>query len=549
MSVLSDNSLEVSINSVKSNSINNSKSQNFSPNTSQKVESLEVVQLINNTYQPNFVLKNSSNLLVVASGSGLVIFGDIIPLYKSQNQLVEIIVLSRESLVNFLLTSRTVFICLISLFSQFINSLAYQTYILIGQLYELVIGLPTNYYSLVKEIQFLMEILNDVKSRELWWLSFKIELRISVNKFIKKLQKVLYFTQKFYLTGLISVTLLLLYVVGQFNLQPNNTVESSSLSKFILDRTVITQQFTQINANTKTNPDDLNLISTQNKETRNDTTTNSKVVFEYTVKEGETIVQIAALYGLKEEIVKFNNNLENQEIKPGTQLILPWTDAYIYKAEDEVTINYLSQLYQIDGQEILDYNQQQWSQEDKIPKSTLILIPTNDLEKIKLINQQEEERKENLRKAEEERKKRAALAYYGNGNTYRGVTSDQARSEGLIWPVAGNFIISRCVQPGHIACDFADPSSPPIFAAKDGVVSAVYRFNVVGYGLAVVIDHGNGLKTLYAHLSEIYVKPGEFVKQGVAIGRMGCTGWCTGTHLHFEVIYNGVRQDPLLYLS
>ena len=137
MSVLSDNSLEVSINSVKLNSINNFKSQNFSPNTSQKVESLEVVQLINNTYQPNFVLKNSSNLLVVASGSGLVVFGDIIPLYKSQNQLVEIIVLSRESLVNFLLTSRTVFICLISLFSQFINSLAYQTYILIGQLYEL----------------------------------------------------------------------------------------------------------------------------------------------------------------------------------------------------------------------------------------------------------------------------------------------------------------------------------------------------------------------------------------------------------------------------
>jgi murein DD-endopeptidase MepM/ murein hydrolase activator NlpD len=337
--------------------------------------------------------------------------------------------------------------------------------------------------------------------------------------------------------------------VGQFNLQPNNTVESSSLSKFILDRTVITQQFTQINANTQTNPDDLNLISTQNKETQNDTTTNSKTVFEYTVKEGETIAQIAALYGLKEETVKFNNNLENQEIKPGTQLILPWTDAYIYKVEDEVTINYLSQLYQIDGQEILDYNHQQWSQEDKIPKSTLILIPINDLEKIKLINQQEEERKENLRKAEEERKKRAALAYYGNGNTYRGVTSDQARSEGLIWPVTGNFIISRCVQPGHIACDFADPSSPPIFAAKDGVVSAVYRFNVVGYGLAVVINHGNGLKTLYAHLSEIYVKPGEFVKQGVAIGRMGCTGWCTGTHLHFEVIYNGVRQDPLLYLS
>ncbi len=544
MSVLSDVSSEFDINSAKPT--NSSKS--FFLGTLQKTESLEIVQLINKTYQPNFVLKNSSNLLLVASGSGLNVFGDIIPLYKSQGQLVEIIVLSRESLVNFLFASRTIFICLISLFSQFINSLAYQTYTLVGQFYALVIDLPTSYRSLIKEIQYLIEVFKNAKDRELWWLSFKLELRVNLSKFIKKLQEILYFAQKFYLTGLISTTLLVLYLIGQLNIQQNITVKSSSLSKFIIDQAIVNQQFTQINANTKTNPDDLSLVSTENQEDKNKTDTGSKIVFEYTVKEGESIAQIAAVYGLKEETIRFNNNLENQESKPGTQLILPWTDAYIYKAEDEVTVNYLSQLYQIDAKEILAYNSQSWNLDDRIPKSTLILIPTNDFEKIRLANKQEEERKENLRKAEEERKKRVSLAYYGNGNTYRGVTSDQARSEGLIWPVTGNFIISRCVQPGHIACDFADPSSPPIFAAKDGVVSAVYRFNVVGYGLAVVIDHGNGLKTLYAHLSEIYVKPGEFVKQGVAIGRMGCTGWCTGTHLHFEVIYNGVRQDPLLYL-
>jgi len=548
MPSLSEAPSEVSIRLVNPSSTNSPRKQTFSSNLPKTDESSKVTELITKAYQPNFVLKHSPSLLVLASGNGTSVFGDIIPFYKSQNQLVEVIVLSRESLINFVLASRTVFICLTSLFSQFINSLAYQTYTLVGQFCVLTTDLPSYYRTWFKEIQYLIGIINDIKSRELWWLSFKIELRIGLNKLIKKLQRALYFTQKFYLTGLVSTTLIILYLIGQFNLRQNTITDSSSLSKFIVHQVVVNQQFAQINTNTKTGFDDLNLISTHDKEVQNELTTDSKIVFEYILKEGESISQIAALYGLKEETVRFNNSLENQESKPDTKLILPWIDAYIYKAEDEVTVNYLSQLYQIEAKEILTYNNQSWNLDDRIPKSTLILIPTDDFEKIRLANKQEEERKENLRKAEEERRKRASLNYYGNGNTYRGVTSDQARSEGLIWPVTGNFIISRCVQPGHIACDFADPSSPPIFAAKDGVVSAVYRFNVVGYGLAVVIDHGNGLKTLYAHLSEIYVKPGEFVKQGVAIGRMGCTGWCTGTHLHFEVIYNGVRQDPLLYL-
>jgi murein DD-endopeptidase MepM/ murein hydrolase activator NlpD len=119
-------------------------------------------------------------------------------------------------------------------------------------------------------------------------------------------------------------------------------------------------------------------------------------------------------------------------------------------------------------------------------------------------------------------------------------------ASGLIWPAEG--VITRCVVGGHIGCDVANRAAPNLMAAQAGTVSAVYRYTVVGYGLAVVIDHGGGLQTLYAHMNRIDVSAGQSVSRGQVIGQMGCTGMCTGTHLHFEVRQNGVRQDPLRYL-
>jgi murein DD-endopeptidase MepM/ murein hydrolase activator NlpD len=69
-----------------------------------------------------------------------------------------------------------------------------------------------------------------------------------------------------------------------------------------------------------------------------------------------------------------------------------------------------------------------------------------------------------------------------------------------------------------------------------------------GYGQQIVIDHGNGFKTRYAHLSKILVKAGQSVKRGEKIGLVGSTGRSTGPHLHFEIIKGGVRVDPTLYL-
>ncbi|MBN1136242.1 MAG: peptidoglycan DD-metalloendopeptidase family protein [Anaerolineae bacterium] len=115
----------------------------------------------------------------------------------------------------------------------------------------------------------------------------------------------------------------------------------------------------------------------------------------------------------------------------------------------------------------------------------------------------------------------------------------------FMWPVVGYWI--RGFTSYHYGIDIANRTGTPIYAADDGYVALAGQ-DTWGYGLQVVLDHGNGYKTRYAHLSKILVKGGQIVKRGEKIALMGNTGRSTGPHLHFEIIKNGVRVDPVLYL-
>jgi murein DD-endopeptidase MepM/ murein hydrolase activator NlpD len=86
-------------------------------------------------------------------------------------------------------------------------------------------------------------------------------------------------------------------------------------------------------------------------------------------------------------------------------------------------------------------------------------------------------------------------------------------------------------------------------AAADGVVTFAGGDACCSYGYYVIVEHSNGLKTLYAHLRKINVKKGQAVKRGQALGVAGSTGYSTGTHLHFEVYLNGKRVNPMNYLT
>lgn len=124
----------------------------------------------------------------------------------------------------------------------------------------------------------------------------------------------------------------------------------------------------------------------------------------------------------------------------------------------------------------------------------------------------------------------------------------------LAWPTVGGYISSPMGYRWgsyHKGIDIARTdrsTSPPIFAAESGTVE-VAQFHNNGYGNYIVINHGNGMKTVYAHLASISVKPGQKVSRGQTIGIMGATGRSTGIHLHFEVHVNGKVQNPVNYLK
>ncbi len=101
----------------------------------------------------------------------------------------------------------------------------------------------------------------------------------------------------------------------------------------------------------------------------------------------------------------------------------------------------------------------------------------------------------------------------------------------------------------HAGIDIAVLGTSQVRAAGDGVVTAVgYIAEHGGYGNVVEIRHGDGLLTLYAHLSTIQVERGDLVQRGQPIAHAGCTGSCTGAHLHFEVHVDGRPVDPLGFL-
>jgi len=135
-------------------------------------------------------------------------------------------------------------------------------------------------------------------------------------------------------------------------------------------------------------------------------------------------------------------------------------------------------------------------------------------------------------------------AQQGAGTTGNGRPS----AAGLIWPCDGVVVSGFGMRWGrmHEGIDIGCAYGTPNRAAASGTV--IYAGWLGGYGNLVVVDHGNGLSTAYAHASSILVSVGQSVSQGQTVSLVGSTGHSTGPHLHFEVRVNGVAVDPLPYL-
>lgn len=255
----------------------------------------------------------------------------------------------------------------------------------------------------------------------------------------------------------------------------------------------------------------------------------------HTVETGETMSSIAAKYGVASETIMWENDLyDANRIKVGQKLYIPPIDGVTYTVLSGDTLNKIAAKFKVDEKAIVEHNKLQDSQ---VQKGKTIFVPGA---------------KPLLAERPPVTGKKPGTTT-GKGYVEKEPTvGTSAVPEGdnpLIIPTTGT--ITKGFQRGHYAIDLANRSKPPIWAAAAGtVIKASTGTYGGGYGNHIVIDHGGGLTTLYAHLEEVYVSEGNIVSQGQVIGKMGSTGRVygpTGIHLHFEVIKNGVKQNPSNY--
>lgn len=122
----------------------------------------------------------------------------------------------------------------------------------------------------------------------------------------------------------------------------------------------------------------------------------------------------------------------------------------------------------------------------------------------------------------------------------------------IVWPTKGvitlEFAQSSMYQVFHTGIDLASKLDEPVNPAMDGTI--IYAGEIFwGYGKHVIIDHGNNVTTIYAHLNKIYVFKGQKVTTSDVIGGQGQTGWATGVHLHFQVNVYGIPVNPRVFLG
>ena len=231
----------------------------------------------------------------------------------------------------------------------------------------------------------------------------------------------------------------------------------------------------------------------------------------YRVKPGESVDSIASRAGITvDTLVQINHLSSPQLLTPGARLLVPPIDGTLVRVDSNQTLNDLARAFRIDVSALRSVNglglDAQLQAELFIPA-----VKTDDLT-------------------------RPAIASDPGGSRQQLVRFG--------WPTHGT--ITQYFWEYHPGIDIANDVGTPEVAADAGkVVFAGWG----SYGIYVEIDHGNGFHTIYGHMSAVVVSIGQMVSKGQPIGLMGATGRATGPHLHFEIRYQDVPQNPIDLLS
>jgi murein DD-endopeptidase MepM/ murein hydrolase activator NlpD len=261
----------------------------------------------------------------------------------------------------------------------------------------------------------------------------------------------------------------------------------------------------------------------------------------YTVAEGDSLFGISKQFDIKPETVFWANydtlNGSPDMIAPGIDLIIPPADGVYYQWKEGDTIQAVADQFYASANDILEapINKLDLTNPE-IKADTYIMVPGGKREAIQWFQGQIP------------RGSAGTLAkLFGDGGC--DTSAGGAFGDGSFgWPLDGAVLIGNDYIPGvHQGIDLGSTSSVGIVAADSGLVVYAGWANG-GYGNTVMIDHGNGFQTLYAHMSAILVSCGSSVGQGSGIGVVGSTGNSTGPHLHFEIRYMGMNDNPHNYL-
>jgi len=246
-------------------------------------------------------------------------------------------------------------------------------------------------------------------------------------------------------------------------------------------------------------------------------------VFTVKVQPGDTLSTIASRYGVSVRDIIINNSLpSNPILSLGEKLII--ANGIIHEVAKGDTLDSIAKIYGVEKDHILAAN----SLVEKDLHAGMKIVIAGAKNVLPTF----------------------ATRSSGKARVYANNIALQmpAGSGKLLFPTIGQY--TQYFHPGHYAVDVANNQSPDIVAAETGVVEKSQCGWNGGYGCYVVLSHGNGLKTLYGHMRKIYVTVGEQISRGQSVGQMGNTGNVhgpTGIHLHFEVIVNGVKRNPLAF--
>lgn len=247
------------------------------------------------------------------------------------------------------------------------------------------------------------------------------------------------------------------------------------------------------------------------------------------VQTGETISTIAEAYGIRTNTVLWENRLGPRDfIKPGQTLTILPTDGVSHQVKKGETLDGIAKKYQADVEKIKEFNE--LASAEAIQTEQILLIP------------------DGIQPAPTPAPRpRPSIASIGGLFDSTPSPALQDTSSGQFGRPTSGLLINQYFTWRHSGIDISRKSGLEVYASENGRVESVGWQG--GYGNTVIINHGGGVKTLYGHLSKFQTSVGESVSRGQAIAMMGSTGWSTGVHLHFEVIVNGRKVNPLSYVK